>query len=103
QILGANSLEILEDGTLAINTDAGIIFMAAPKAYQGYESVNVAYRLLTNNTYGFTAGNYDNSKELIIDPTLEYSTYLGGSGNTDYGYGIAIDSSNNIYITGYTN
>jgi hypothetical protein len=32
---------------------------------------------------------------------LVYSTYLGG-GNGEFGYGIAIDGSDNAYVTGYT-
>ena len=32
---------------------------------------------------------------------LIYSTYLGG-GSSDYGYGIAVDSQGNAYVTGYT-
>src|SRR5206468_3576407 len=45
--------------------------------------------------------NYDPRRPLIIDPTLVYSTYLGGTGY-DYGFGIAVDPSGSAYVTGLT-
>src|SRR5574337_1256282 len=41
-----------------------------------------------------------------LNPTgsdLIYSTYLGGSGDWNMGWGIAIDGSGNVYVTGRTN
>jgi len=46
-------------------------------------------------------GKYDHSQPLVIDPTLVYSSYLGGSGD-DSGSSIATDSSGNLYIAGTT-
>ncbi|MBE7546583.1 MAG: SBBP repeat-containing protein [Planctomycetia bacterium] len=51
--------------------------------------------------YGFTVASYEKSSSLVIDPILEYSTYLGGD-DTDRGYGIAVDSSGYAYVTGFT-
>ncbi len=58
--------------------------------------------LLADNRIGFAVPVYDRTRPLVIDPVLVYSTYLGGSDN-DYGYGIAVDSSGNAYVTGQTN
>ena len=40
----------------------------------------------------------------MIDPVLSYSTYLGGSGGAgaNGGWGIAVDSLGNTYVTGMT-
>ena len=58
------------------------------------------YVITDTNRVGFEVAKYDVSRPLYIDP-LVYSTYLGGSGD-DFGYGIAVDSSGNAYVTGVT-
>src|SRR5262249_17863387 len=43
----------------------------------------------------------DASKPLVIDPALEYSTYLGGGGD-DIGQSIKVDGEGAAYIAGVT-
>ena len=63
--------------------------------------VEAHYVLTVSHQVRFALGPYDPTKPLIIDPTLTYSTYPGGSG-PDAGYHIAVDSSGSAYVTGYT-
>ncbi len=92
-----------EAGELALNTPAGEITLHRPIAYQvserGREIVDSRFVLEAKNQVRFALGSYDHNRELVIDPSLDYATYIGGNGD-DEAYGIAIDSSGNFYITG---
>ena len=65
------------------------------------QSVSGQYVLEGDGQVGFAVGAYDHSQPLVIDPVLSYSTYLGGS-SLRQGYGIAVDTAGNAYVTGYT-
>ena len=63
--------------------------------------VKGSFKILGANTYGFSVPTFDPNKLLIIDPILQYSTYISGS-RSDIGKDIAIDDAGNVYITGHT-
>ncbi len=96
------------DLVLTLGKGAGEVRFRTPVAYQqeaGDQSKHLIaanYVVDSQNRVSFALGPYDHSKTLLIDPTLSYSTYLGGASN-DYGTGIAVDNAGNAYVTGYTN
>jgi hypothetical protein len=94
----------LEGGSLLITTGNGAISQAAPVLYQPIEGRRVPVEggfTLDDGELGFEVGAYDRGYPLVIDPTLVYSTYLGGSVG-DYAQGIAVDGTGQAYVTGYT-
>ena len=57
---------------------------AAPQAWQLQDGVQqpvaVAYVVAADQSIRFQLGSYDPTRPLIIDPVVDYSSYLGGSG-----------------------
>jgi aldose sugar dehydrogenase len=96
---------ISASGDLVLRRGSVALRQLKPVLYQEKEGkrieVSGSYVIKNKREVGFEIGSYDPSLPLTIDPTLVYSTYLGGSGD-DVGASIAVDSSNNIYLTGIT-
>ncbi len=96
---------ISAEGDLVLRTPGGEVRQRKPVIYQEVagrrQLIDGHFILLGKRQAGFAIGPYDRSRPLVIDPTLVYSTYLGGGGD-DVGSSIAVDSNNNIYIAGTT-
>ncbi len=96
---------ISDEGDLVLHTSGGEVRQRKPVIYQEIDGqrqwIAGHFVLVGRQQAGFAVGSYDRTKALVIDPTLVYSTYLGGSAD-DLGSSIAVDSSNNIYIAGTT-
>lgn len=79
---------------------------AAPIAWQTIDGqqvpVEVRYSIRSDKTIGFVVGAYDRSLPLVLDPTLDYSSYVGSTGD-DEGRSIAVDGSSAMYVIGNTN
>jgi beta-propeller repeat-containing protein len=98
---GAEKLSLDAQGSLVLAAKEGEVRFEKPRIYQDADGarreVSGDYLLKDAHQVGFQVAAYDRSRRLIIDPVLSYSTYLGGA---NYGYGIAVDSSGNTYLTG---
>jgi hypothetical protein len=102
-----------ETGDLLLETGGGTLRQHAPVVYQSIggerKKVAASYALATNDkprttgkvTVSFELGEYDKSKELVIDPILAYGSYLGGT-YFDEGRAITVDAGGNAYLVGTT-
>lgn len=101
---GAKALSLSPSGDLLIGLGAGTLRQPRPVAYQQIvgtrHAVDVFY-VVRGGGVSFALGPYDRSAPLVIDPGIEYSTYLGGT-NYELGYAVAVDSSGSAYVTGTT-
>ncbi|MBB5341567.1 SBBP repeat-containing protein [Tunturiibacter gelidoferens] len=107
QFEGAASLEVDKaNGDLMLATPNKIqLRHAQPKIYQEVDGKKVpvkgGFRILKGDTAGFTVEKYDPKKPLVIDPTISFVTFLGGS-DTDTASAVAVDGLGDTYVTGQT-
>ena len=83
---GTESLKVLPEGTLTYCSPFGELTSSKPFSYQGetngIEEIESKYEI-ADNEISFSIANYDKFSPLIIDPTVfEWSTYIGGNGNS---------------------
>src|SRR6266568_2173403 len=104
KLSGHRSATVAESGDLVLGTYSGDVTLKKPVAYQERDGkrIDVPLRyVVAGNELRFDVSSYDRRRTLVIDPMLNYSTYLGG-GSDDLAWAIALDASGNAYITGET-
>ena len=84
-------------------TPGGDVRQKKPFVYQEVDGrraqVAARYVLKGKHKVGFQIARYDRGHKLVIDPVLDYSSYLGVDG---YGNDMAMDRAGDIYIVGTT-
>ena len=102
EVSGVKRIRQNANGDLVFKMEDNEIRWQKPLVYQEKDGtrqkIAARYAITSTNRVAFDVAKYDASRPLYIDPVI-YATYLGGS-QDDYGYGIAVDSAGNAYVTG---
>ncbi|CAA9222878.1 MAG: hypothetical protein AVDCRST_MAG56-538 [uncultured Cytophagales bacterium] len=103
---GSRGIALRPDGSLDIRNPLGKLAEGKPFTYQraggSRREVSSAYRV-QGDTVGFAvdANACNPALPLVIDPTLVWGTYYGGSGEERI-YGVATDAAGNVFMAGET-
>ncbi len=108
KIRGAKKIEIAANGDLILHTADSEFEMRKPVIYQGEganrSEVRGEFVLSAKNQVRFELGPYDHAEQLVIDPVIFFSSFLGGAG-LDLLQAVAVDTSTpgapKVYVTGF--
>ncbi len=102
---GQTGLALDGEGNLLLTMARGVVRHEAPRLWQetaeGRREVAGAFRILPGGEVGFEAGAHDRSRALVVDPKVDYATFLGGAA-TDWPMDVVADSAGRIVVAGYT-
>ncbi|HOX39369.1 MAG TPA: SBBP repeat-containing protein [Candidatus Brocadiia bacterium] len=103
-----DSLSLDADGNLLIQAGGFTLVDDAPYVYQVVDGaereIPARFVLLDEDSWTIEVdGQWDKSLPLVLDPEIEWSTYLGGGGyDLCRENGAAVDYFGNVYVTGLT-
>ena len=104
-VQGARKMRLDSRGDVVVSVSGGEVRLEKPVIYQQVngERHEVAgnYAIADDHRVTFSVPSYDRNLPLVVDPVLNYSTYVGGSSD-DAANGIAVDSNGDAYIAGVT-
>jgi len=102
---GAVGVRLDEAGDLVVAMPGGEVRQRKPVAYQliGGERRTVACRYVFEDEgrIAIRVGDYDASRPLVVDPVVEYATFVGGSG-ADAGQDVAVAPDGTLWVVGTT-
>ncbi len=100
-ITGARQIQVDSAGDLLATTlDGETVHWRKPQAWQGQQAIAAGFEV-NDGHVRLNLGDWDRSKELVIDPSFVFSTYVGGTSG-DLTRGIGLDGQGNVYICGGT-
>jgi len=102
---GSTGIAVDANGDLRISLPGGAVVQRKPVMYQDVGGARVpvegGYVVTGDDRVAFKIGRYDRSYPLVIDPVLQYSSYLGGH-FSDAAGSIVVNASGEAYIAGST-
>ena len=105
EFAGSTDRKLMPNGDLWMKTDSQPLLLHKPTVYQlengKRKLIDGHYGIRSDGNVGIDVSSYDQSEPLVVDPVLEYATYLGGSGD-DIESGATVDAQGNAYIVGTT-
>jgi len=104
---GIEDLELETDGSLRIKTAKGVLRQSPPETWMesatgDRESLRCRFKVLDEERFGFEVEGRDLARFLVIDPGLEWSTFLGGSGGSQSIRRVVVDGAGLTTVVGET-
>lgn len=104
---GAEALAIAPDGSLLLSTALGVLRQPLPKTWQERPSgeqvpIECRYRVVDATRFGFEVSPADPDLPTVIDPEIEWLTFLGGAGDEDVPEAIALGPDGTVTVAGFT-